>query len=171
MLKTNKSRILALVICAMVFVLCLCGLTACADTESNGTYTINLAGSGRSESIVVTNADKASNQKITGKISGSIYNKEKDEVYTINKQSVTLRQYEGNLWYCKVTCTNGYSETIFAYREGTGKRYSQGYINITAGVDFIADGSIEISIPYEVSYNADYDSLNYLNYLGVDYLK
>lgn len=152
-----KKRLLGL----MLIVLCLFFMTGCSNKDlsnSNGTYTINIAGreDQRQESVTIKNT-KAT---LKATVSGSIYYDD-STIYKFDNQEVTIRQYEGALWYGKVKCTDGVERVVFVMRSGDNQVSS-------VGVDLSAFScGVGISVPV---YN-EYRSINYLIYHEYSYLK
>ena len=169
-MKTNK------IIMLLTFFMFLPVITSCSvdkdkngkddRVESQGIYWINVPGKEeqRNESITITNVKDDKH----GTISGSVYSKTVDKVFYFISQDVTFSEYEGNIWYTNVRCTDGVIRRIFFRRTGIGNYVSSGSVNL--GAEVLGNGgSAGYSWTYTV-YN-EYGRITYCIYDTYNYLK
>lgn len=164
-----------LIFCTMLFVFAACDPDKDKNgvddrKESEGTYLISVTGQEhiRRESFTISNVQA----NLSGNIEGSIYSEQTKTTYTFTSQTVTIREYEGNIWYGWVNCTDGYDRRIYFRRTGIGDYVATGSVNIGgeghAG-DVGGGGNIGIGYTYTV-YN-EYGHVTYAMYDVYSYTK
>ena len=134
--------------------------------ESQGTYWINVPGyeDQRNEAITISEVKDESH----GKIAGSIYSKTSNKVYTFNLQDVSISEFEGNIWYTNVRCTDGVTRRVFFRRTGLGNYVSTGSVNL--GVDVLGSGG-SAGASWTYSVYDEYGRITYCIYDTYQYLK
>lgn len=148
------------------------GLTSCDSdkddngiddrVESEGVYRIDVDGyeNVRNEYIEIVKVSDES----SAKIKGSIYAANVDETYYFYSQDVTIREFEGNIWYATVDCTDGARRRIYFRRTGIGDYVS------TGGVSLGFSGA-EAGINWTTTTYNEYGRITYCIYSSYTYVK
>lgn len=169
--KRNKTLMCALVMAASASAM----LLSCNSDkdkngiddriESQGTYYISAPGheSERHESITISDVK----DEFTGRLSGSVY-ASIGKTFYFHPQSTTMKEYEGNIWYAWVTCTDGARRRIYFRRTGLGSYLGSGSVSLGAQV-MGTGGSAGFSWNYSV-YN-EYGKITYCIYDKHSYTK
>lgn len=134
--------------------------------ESQGTYYISVPGYEdiRQESITISSVK----DEFSGTLNGSIYASSVDKTFSFTSQQVTMYEYEGNIWYAWVKCTDGVTRRVYFRRTGLGSYLGSGSVSI--GVDVLGSGgSVGAGWSYAV-YN-EYGRITYCIYDIYTYTK